>query len=100
MKSPRPTHHKLHWALDVSFGEDLDRRRAGHAAQNFSNLNRIPINLPRQDKTGRLGVKGKWLKAGWDNEYPLRLLRIEDASATARTRFFAHAAGVAIYDIV
>jgi predicted transposase YbfD/YdcC len=37
--------NKLHWALDVSFGEDLDRKRAGHAAQNFSILNRIALNL-------------------------------------------------------
>jgi hypothetical protein len=28
--------NKLHWVLDVGFGEDLDRKRAGHAAQNFS----------------------------------------------------------------
>jgi hypothetical protein len=26
--------NKLHWVLDVGFGEDLDRKRAGHAAQN------------------------------------------------------------------
>ena len=39
-----------HWALDVSFGEDLDRKRAGNAAQNFSILNRIPLNLLRHDK--------------------------------------------------
>ena len=42
--------NKLHWALDVSFGEDLDRKRAGNAAQNFSILNRIPLNLLRHDK--------------------------------------------------
>jgi len=37
--------NRLHWALDVSFGEDLERKRAGHAAQNFSLLNRIALNL-------------------------------------------------------
>ncbi len=37
--------NKLHWVLDVGFGEDLDRKRAGHAAQNFSILNRIALNL-------------------------------------------------------
>ena len=66
--------NKLHWALDVSFGEDLDRKRAGHAAQNFSLLNRIALNLLKQDKTCKLGIKGKRLKAGWDNDYLLQIL--------------------------
>jgi predicted transposase YbfD/YdcC len=66
--------NKLHWALDVSFGEDLDRKRAGHAAQNFSLLNRIALNLLRKDTTCELGIKGKRLKAGWDNDYLLQLL--------------------------
>jgi len=35
--------NKLHWVLDVGFGEDLDRKRAGHSAQNFSLLNRIAL---------------------------------------------------------
>ena len=67
--------NKLHWALDVSFGEDLDRKRAGHAAQNYSVLNRIALNLLKQEKTCKLGMKSKRLKAGWDNDYLLHLLR-------------------------
>ena len=67
--------NKLHWVLDVGFGEDLDRKRAGHAAQNFSVLNRIALNLLKQDKTSPRGIHGKRLKAGWDNDYLLHLLR-------------------------
>jgi predicted transposase YbfD/YdcC len=67
--------NKLHWVLDVGFGEDLDRKRAGHAAQNFSVLNRIALNLLKLDKTSKRGVHGKRLKAGWDNDYLLHLLR-------------------------
>jgi predicted transposase YbfD/YdcC len=66
--------NKLHWVLDVGFGEDLDRKRAGHAAQNFSVLNRIALNLLKQDKTSKRGVHGMRLKAGWDNDYLLHLL--------------------------
>src|ERR1039458_8885489 len=54
--------NKLHWVLDVGFGEDLDRKRAGYAAQNFSVLNRIALNLLKQDKTSKRGVHGKRLK--------------------------------------
>ena len=67
--------NKLHWVLDVGFGEDLDRKRTGHAAQNYSVLNRIALNLLKQEKTCKLGIKSKRLKAGWDNDYLLHLLR-------------------------
>jgi predicted transposase YbfD/YdcC len=49
--------NKLHWVLDVAFGEDLSRNRAGHAAQNFSLLNRIALNLLKQDKTSKIGFR-------------------------------------------
>ena len=68
--------NKLHWVLDVGFGEDLDRKRAGHAAQNFSVLNRIALNLLKQDKSSKRGVKGKRLKAAWNHPYLLKLLGI------------------------
>jgi len=68
--------NKLHWVLDVAFGEDLSRKRAGHAAQNFSLLNRIALNLLQQDKSSQRGIKGKRLKAGWDHAYLLKLLGI------------------------
>ncbi|HEY6770120.1 MAG TPA: ISAs1 family transposase [Candidatus Sulfotelmatobacter sp.] len=68
--------NKLHWALDVSFGEDLNRKRQGHAAQHFSLLTRIALNLLKQDKSSPRGIKGKRLKAGWDHSYLLRVLGI------------------------
>lgn len=68
--------NKLHWVLDVGFGEDLSRKRAGHAAQNFSLINRIALNLLKQDKSSKRGIKGKRLKAGWNHGYLLKLLGI------------------------
>jgi len=73
--------NKLHWVLDVGFGEDLDRKRAGHAAQNFSVLNRIALNLLKQDKSSKRGIKGKRLKAAWNHPYLLKLIGIWYASA-------------------
>ena len=66
--------NKLHWVLDVGFGEDLCRKRQGNSAQNFSLINRIALNLLKQDKTCKLGIKGKRLQAGWDNDYMLHVL--------------------------
>lgn len=68
--------NKLHWVLDVGFGEDLSRKRTGHAAQNFSILNRIALNLLQQDNSSKRGIKGKRLKAAWDQPYLLKLLGI------------------------
>lgn len=68
--------NKLHWVLDVAFGEDLSRKRAGNAAQNFSLLNRIALNLLKQETTLKRGIKGKRLKAAWDTPYLLKLLGV------------------------
>ena len=68
--------NSLHWTLDVAFNEDNSRKRAGCAAQNFSVINRIALNLLKNEKSSKRGVKGKRLKAGWDNEYLLSILKI------------------------
>jgi predicted transposase YbfD/YdcC len=68
--------NKLHWALDVSFGEDQSRKRAGNSARNFSLLNRIALNMLRQETSSKRGIKGKRLKAGWDHAYLLKLLGV------------------------
>lgn len=66
--------NKLHWCLDVAFGEDLNRKRTGNASQNFSLINKIALNLAKQEKSCKRGIKAKRLKAGWDNDYLIRLL--------------------------
>lgn len=66
--------NKLHYVLDVSFAEDQCRVRKGHAAENFSRLRRIALNLLRRDTTKKRGIKGKRLIAGWDHDYLLKLL--------------------------
>jgi predicted transposase YbfD/YdcC len=66
--------NRLHWQLDVSFGEDQRRIRKGHGAENFSRLCRVALNLLKRDKSVKIGVHGKRLKAGWDEHYLLRLL--------------------------
>jgi len=68
--------NKLHWSLDVSFNEDLDRKRQGNASQNFSLINKIALNLAKQEKTCKMGIKSKRKKAGWDNKYLEILLKV------------------------
>ncbi len=66
--------NKLHWSLDVSFREDESRIRTGHAAENFSRMRRLALNLLRQDKSTKIGVKGKRLKACLEEDYLLQIL--------------------------
>ena len=69
--------NKLHWTLDVGFSEDASRKRAGNASQNYSVLLKIALNLLKNEKTEKQGIKGKRLKAGWDNQYLLKVLKIK-----------------------
>jgi len=66
--------NRLHWSLDVSFKEDQRRQRVNHAAENFSRLCRIALNLLKKEKTAKLGIANKRLACGWDNNYLLKVL--------------------------
>jgi hypothetical protein len=64
----------LHWQLDVSFREDERRIRKGHGAENYSRLCRLALNLLKREKSVKVGIHGKRLKARWDEHYILHLL--------------------------
>jgi predicted transposase YbfD/YdcC len=66
--------NKLHWRLDMGFREDESRIRKGHSAENFAVMRHFAINLLKQDKRIKLGVKNKRLCAGWDDDYRTSLL--------------------------
>ena len=69
--------NKLHWTLDVAFSEDASRKRNNNVAQNYSILLKIALNLLRNEKTEKQGIAGKRLKAGWNEDYLLKVLNIK-----------------------
>ena len=69
--------NNLHWTLDVCFGEDASRKRAGNAAQNYSILLKIALNLLKNEHSKKLSMKSKRLEAGWNEDYLLKILNLK-----------------------
>lgn len=70
---------ELHWVLDMAFDEDQARHRAHNCAQNMTTLRHFALNVIKQDKARKLGVKNSRKRAGWDRSYLLELLMLADA---------------------
>ena len=68
--------NSLHWILDVAMGEDDSRVRKGHAPENLALLRRVALALLKQEKTAMVGVKAKRHKAGWDENYLMKVLGV------------------------
>ena len=66
--------NSVHWVLDVAFSEDDSRVRAGNAAENFSVLRRMALNMLKRESTSKGGVAAKRKRAGWDEDYLLTVL--------------------------
>lgn len=61
--------NNLHWVLDVAFTEDDCPIHSNHAPENLARLRQMALNLLSQEKTAKIGVANKRLKAAWDNNY-------------------------------
>lgn len=68
--------NSLHWILDMTFREDEQRKREKHSAQNFAVIRKIVLNLLKQEDSNKLSLRTKRLKAGWDNNFLLKILKI------------------------
>lgn len=66
--------NELHWTLDIAFDEDRCRVRKDNGPENFAILRHIALNLLKQEKTCKRGIKGKRLLAAWKEDYLLKVL--------------------------
>lgn len=74
IRGPWGIENGLHWVLAVVFREDDSRVRAGHAGANLAMIRKAAVALLRHAPGKGSGVT-KRLKAGWDDDYLLKVLR-------------------------
>ena len=71
--------NRLHWVLDVTFGEDASQIREDPAPQNVSLLKKIVLNRLRLDTTGqaKTRLRQKRKIAAWDDDTRANILGIQ-----------------------
>jgi len=67
--------NQLHWRLDVVMNEDQDRTRLGNGPQNLAVLRHMALNVMQKD-TSKGSLRGKFMRAGWDERYLARLITL------------------------
>ena len=65
---------KLHWTLDVTFGEDASQKRKDHAPRNFSVIRKMALNIARTFKQ-KLSVPLFQIKVTANSEYFAEILQ-------------------------
>ena len=69
--------NRLHWCLDVQFGDDYARARAGHVAHNLALVRHIALNLIRLNTSVKTRIKTKRLLAATSDEFRATLLGLD-----------------------
>jgi len=67
--------NNLHWVLDIGFREDENRIRKDHGPENMAIFRQMAINLLKQEKSVKLGVKNRRTLAAADDDYRDLLLQ-------------------------
>ncbi len=67
--------NRLHWRLDVTMNEDQDRTRLDNGPQNLAVLRHMALNVMQKDKS-KNSLRGKFMRAGWDDRYMAQLLAL------------------------
>jgi predicted transposase YbfD/YdcC len=66
--------NRLHWVLDVVFGDDLSRLRTGHGPANMAVVKHMAVNLLRRAEAAA-SLKNRRKRAGWNTAYLESLIR-------------------------
>jgi len=72
--------NRLHWCLDMTFGQDACRIRTGYATENFAVVRHFALNLVRNYRADRYSVPRRRRLCDYNREYREQVLKA--ASAT------------------
>ena len=67
--------NRLHWCLDMTFGQDASRIRTGNAAENFAVVRHFALNIIRNYKGDRYSVPRRRRLCDFQLDYRERVLR-------------------------
>ncbi len=68
--------NELHWTLDVTFGEDKSRKRAGNSAQNFGLIRRVALNLLKNNgEKKNVSINRRMNKCAMSDDYRAKTLK-------------------------
>lgn len=67
--------NKLHWVLDVTFGEDASRKRKDFAAENFNTISKIALTMLANEKSVKASKKSKRLMAAVNQKFREKVLK-------------------------
>ena len=71
--------NRLHWSLDVIFGEDGRHIVEGNGPQNYSLLTKIVLNLLRQDTSEpKKSLRSRLKRTGWNDDRLSKILGLEE----------------------
>ena len=68
--------NKVHYCLDISFGEDQNRARTKHAVANLSTLQKMTMNILRQEQSNKSLIQ-KQRKAARNPRFLLEILKLD-----------------------
>lgn len=66
----------LHWQLDVIFGEDASRKRAGNSAANFNLILKTAQSILQRDGQPKISKKRKSFKAAMDSSFREKIMQL------------------------
>lgn len=70
--------NRLHWSLDVTFGENYVRTCKDHVPQNVTLLSKIALNLLRLDTAHpKLSLSQRRKTVGWNDDVRMHMLGLQ-----------------------
>ena len=65
--------NSLHWQLDVTFREDLQRTKTGNAPENLAIIRKLSLQL-LNNITDKESIKSRRKLSGWNDQYLIKVL--------------------------